>query len=542
MRPLLACSLAAMMFVFSAAPRAQNPQAPANTLTQAPTKPDEEAFQRASKIKDPQERVRALLKFLADFPDSTAVFPAASQVMALSLDAVAKSTKDFEAAISARLALTKEDGGRCWEYFFRANDLQRRGVLLDVAEKYARNALGYWTVPGRGDPKMTANNSDFYLKEADLRGLLGQILFKQSRHDEAEPLLRQAYAGRPSDLGVTMTSLPYLADIAQERGRDAEALEFMTDMAFNGMLTPEKREQLHALYRKTHGGSLDGLEEMLDARYEATRPKVPVTPYRPGPARTGRAVLAEVFTGTGCGSCVGVDLAFEAVLQRYERQDVIVMMHHVHIPSPDPLANRVTEARQKFYRVGSAPHYMIDGLEPPVSMFEGGGPPDKAATILSKGIEPWLQRELVVPADARLSLRVIAKASNILAVVTADRIRTQSKTLKLHIVLVEDRVRYSGRNGVRFHSMVVRDMAGNGASGFVLDGRKKTTTEHVFDLQRVSADIKAYLDDYEARQSPSGYRFDEKKHQIDPARLAVIAFVQDEASKRVLQAAYAAVR
>jgi len=509
---------------------------------QAQVKPDEEAYQQASKIKDPQERVRALLKLLAEFPDSTAVFPAASEVKKLSIDAVVKATSDFVAAQNARLSRAKDAAGRCWEDFFAAGELLRRETLLDFAEKYARNGLAYWTVPGRDDPKMTANNSDFYLKEVDLRGLLGQILFKQGRRDEAEPLLRQAYAGRPSDLGMTTMSLPYLADIARERGRDAEALEFMTDMVFNGMLTPERREQLHALYRKTHEGSLDGLEQMLDARYEATRPKVPITPYRPGPARTGRAVLAEVFTGAGCGSCAGVDLAFDAVLERYERQDVIVMMHHVHIPSPDPLANRVTEARQKFYRVDSAPHYMIDGLEPPVSMFEGGGPPDKAETILSKGIEPWLQRELVVPPDARLSLRVTSKEDRVATAATVDRIKTASKTLRLHVALVENHVRYSGTNGVRFHSVVVRDMAGDRAQGFSVDPRAKATVRHVFDLQKVSADLKAYLDDYAARQPASLDVLAADAYQVDRTRLAVVAFVQDEVSRRVLQAVYAPVK
>ena len=160
-----------------------------------------------------------------------------------------------------------------------------------------------------------------------------------------------------------------------------------------------------------------------------THPRLAVEPYHLGKSRTGRAVLAEVFTGSSCGPCVGVDRAFDAVIDRYERQDVVVLMHHVHVPAPDPLANRANETREKFYGFEDAPRYFIDGVQPTSA---GGGTADEAAAILSKGIEPALQDELAKRPDARLSLRVSTRAGSVRVAVTADHIKQPSSAIRLH--------------------------------------------------------------------------------------------------------------
>jgi hypothetical protein len=84
--------------------------------------------------------------------------------------------------------------------------------------------------------------------------------------------------------------------------------------------------------------------------------------------------------------------------------------------------------------------------------------------------------------------------------------------------------------------MVVRGLGGIDGSGFAVSRTQPTTAEHSFDLTKLSAELKAYLDDYEAKNP--GSLFIEKKHSIDPGNLSVVAFVQDEGSKQVLQASY----
>jgi hypothetical protein len=52
--------------------------------------------------------------------------------------------------------------------------------------------------------------------------------------------------------------------------------------------------------------------------------------------------------------------------------------------------------------------------------------------------------------------------------------------------------------------------------------------------------LKAHLDDFETKRTSSPgskFEFAEKKHDIDPTKLIVVAFVQDEDTKKILQAA-----
>ena len=47
-----------------------------------------------------------------------------------------------------------------------------------------------------------------------------------------------------------------------------------------------------------------------------------------------------------------------------------------------------------------------------------------------------------------------------------DGVESESKDLKVQILLVEKEIRHLGENGVRFHPMVVRAIAGEKAEGY----------------------------------------------------------------------------
>jgi len=120
-----------------------------------------------------------------------------------------------------------------------------------------------------------------------------------------------------------------------------------------------------------------------------------------------------------------------------------------------------------------------------------------------------------------------------------DPMRADSPDLKVHFVLVEKRITYSGENAVRFHPMVVRSLGGNDGQGFPLVPGKTATFHQTFELDAISAGLKAYLDDYEAKGNKgNAFKFSEKKDKIDRGNLAVVAFVQDAKTKHILQAAY----
>ncbi len=81
-----------------------------------------------------------------------------------------------------------------------------------------------------------------------------------------------------------------------------------------------------------------------------------------------------------------------------------------------------------------------------------------------------------------------------------------AKQMKVQIALVEERVRYTGENGVRFHPMVVRSLArqDKDTQGFVLKPGQSLTVRHTFDLDKVVAEAKAHLDDFEVNNTRFG--------------------------------------
>ncbi len=109
----------------------------------------------------------------------------------------------------------------------------------------------------------------------------------------------------------------------------------------------------------------------------------------------------------------------------------------------------------------------------------------------------------------------------------------------LHFALVQDGIRYSGENGMRFHRMVVRATESGRTVSADAQG---SVTEASFDLPAIGAELRAYLDAYEKNNDRFGpVTFLTKDLPIDPAQLAVVAWVEDAASHEVLQAAYAPV-
>jgi hypothetical protein len=65
------------------------------------------------------------------------------------------------------------------------------------------------------------------------------------------------------------------------------------------------------------------------------------------------------------------------------------------------------------------------------------------------------------------------------------------------------------------------------------------TARAVFDLATAENLAAAHLEAYEKERS---FLFKEKKTAMDPSRLAVVFFVQDEGTKKVLNAVYAEVK
>ncbi len=162
-------------------------------------------------------------------------------------------------------------------------------------------------------------------------------------------------------------------------------------------------------------------------------------------------------------------------------------------------------------------------------------------------------------ADAALTLKASGTDKAVTATVTVAPVETTAAKLRLHLVLAEEQIRYSGENGIRFHPVVVRSMASTGSEppkppaegakpevtptmpipilGFPVEPGKATTIEYTFDLAKVVADGLANLEDLEKNSARyPNHKFMQKKHQVNPKKLLLVAFVQDEETKQVLQA------
>ena len=120
-----------------------------------------------------------------------------------------------------------------------------------------------------------------------------------------------------------------------------------------------------------------------------------------------------------------------------------------------------------------------------------------------------------------------------------DDVKSDSKDLKVQILLVEKEIRHLGENGIRFHPMVVRAFGGEKGEGYKIEANGKGTFDASFDLEAIGKDIRKQLDEYEAKgHRGEPFKFSAKKDQINRADLAVVVFVQDDKTRHVLQAGY----
>jgi tetratricopeptide (TPR) repeat protein len=497
------------------APQANPPATPPAT----PATEEAKAYTDATRITDPAKKIEALEKFLKTYPDS----PRKSTAYGALFDTYVKDLSTERAKILEYAQLLIEsapEGFRASGYSRVATRLVDANVMLEDAEKFATEGLQVFDA----DEKKRLQRS-----RATHLATLGRIRIKQGRVAEAETALKEAFAANPEIPGAAVG----LAELAEKRGDDKAAVDHWMTAALTGRLTAEDLVRFEATYKKVNG-SIDGLNAALDAKYKAAYP-APIHPeaYKATPARSNRMVLAEVFTGAGCPPCVSVDLGFDAALERYARKDIAVLMYHLHIPQPDPLTNKWTTDRATYYKISGVPNFAVDG-----ELDNRGGGDRAAAKAAYDRIVPKLDKALESAATAQLALTASLDGSTIKVKATPSAI-TDGKKVKLQIALVEELMSYSGENGIRFHPMVVRALAtGEKDQGLPVDQANPVAADYSFDLTKIASDTKAWLDDYEVNGRHGRITFKSKPVKMDTAKLSVVAFLQDEDSKKVLQSAY----
>jgi thiol-disulfide isomerase/thioredoxin len=498
------------------------------------------AFTDALAVKEPQKKIEALQKYMAAYPKSSMARQANQAILDTLIKNSPTESKRILAQANAMVKAADEESRGQVQGSIAARLLDA-GILMKDAEKYGKDALATMDqakylarmkqrYAGR---KQQPSEQDmlerFRTERAGYQSTLGNIYLKAGKTKDAEALLKQAHEASPTLVSATMG----LADLAEKSGDVKAALDYVALVRVGGAAAPEVRSRLEGLYRKAHNGSTDGFDDMLDAVYQKRFP-LPMEPeaYKPGPGRSDRTVLVEVFTGSGCPPCAGADIGFDIAMERYARQDVAVLMYHQHVPRPDPMSNLDSQKRAAYYAVRGVPTYAIDGKDK-----VGGGSRDMAKEFYER-TNPDIERELQTPAGGELHVDASRDGGTVRVRAAFERTLSDSPDLRLHVALAEKRIRYSGENGVRFHPFVVRSLA-RGGDGYALGASKSMTVEDSFDIAKVAAGLKAHLDDFEVNNTRFGkFEFIEKKDKIDSNNLAVVVFVQDEKTKEIIQAAY----
>jgi hypothetical protein len=336
---------------------------------------------------------------------------------------------------------------------------------------------------------------------------------------------------------LTLTRQEPFAAIALEYARRTERLleesdDATTQIRILDALAAALRKNNKADEAKQIDARLDKLEAKADAEYLKKMPGYQPEPYRGRKNKSDRVVLVELFTGAQCPPCVAADLAFDGLAKTYKPEEVALLQYHLHVPGPDPLTNPDAEARQEYY--GKA----LEGT--PTAFFNGtprapdGGPVDLAKDKYFEYrdvINPLLEK----PAQAQLRVSANRQGDKIDIQAEVSELNKPGEKTRLRFALVEEEIRYVGGNQVRFHHDVVRALPG-GAEGFPLKEKDSKQAASV-DLAELRQKLTAYLDDY-AKQRP----FPNGRRPLELKKLRVVAFIQDDDNKEVLQAALADVK
>lgn len=398
-----------------------------------------------------------------------------------------------------------------------ADRLMKREVMLDRALELIQEAV---RLDGdKAEPDSLAIHTT----------TLGQVLFKLKRYDEAGDALKRAVqiSGRDGD-GETQLFLGKFYEVKKQDDLALEAYLKATDKG-----SPlDTKTSLERLYVKRYG-SLASLDKTLDEKYRARGVGFDPGHYtRPAAAEPVRVVLAELFTGAECPPCVAADLAFDGMGERYSSSAIAVLVYHLHIPAPDPLANADAVARAKYYATDATPTAVFDGM----SKTSGGGDRSMAqasfgeyTNIVDKRLATAPLAVLNLKADVKANMLGVSGEAKLLPA-AADR----ASHVAMHVALAESDVRYLGSNGVRFHNLVVRKLL-DGPQGTLFDPTKGTASiAQSIELTAVGGLLNEYLSDYE--KTKKAVKFKERPTTVDASKLVVVAFVQDDKTKEVLQA------
>lgn len=340
----------------------------------------------------------------------------------------------------------------------------------------------------------------------------------------------QALNGKPAYAGLVL-GLAQEADKAL--GPDAP-LQTRADIA-HALADAAKLSGKDAIALAARAKAVKIDAELDEEYHKKVPPFKPDTAGGPKDRKSDRVVVLELFTGAQCPPCVAADVAFDALISTYKPTELVTLQYHLHIPGPDPLTNADSVARAEYYPdIQGTPSTLFDGK----ARAPGGGPMGNSKAKYDQYRE-IVDAALAKASGAKIDLKVDRESDAIKIRASAqatdeqkarDGARVGGSKLRLRLALVEEQVRYVGGNALRFHHHVVRGLPGGVGGKAMTDG--KGSAEVTVKLSEIRKDLDQYLSDY----VKEGRSFPKALPPIDLGKLTVVAFVQDDGDKSILNA------
>jgi hypothetical protein len=282
-------------------------------------------------------------------------------------------------------------------------------------------------------------------------------------------------------------------------------------------------------------------------------------------AGTERIVVGEYLTGVGCSACQAHEEAFDSLLQRYPSTQFIALAYHGTINYP--LADPVDSLWERMYDWYGKPALHITGVFPQKyeedwidghateSMSFAFGDDPVAFNVHSMATAIEAQRKRAP--EAVLQIDATPNTGKLVTHVRVDSLAPEHHDVYVRLLVVEDTVRLkrtapfdTGYYPRATHYMVVRAAARDAAHTMGLPLHGPGTITYTFDMAKVQARIlRSWAlgagavpgsEEKEAAQdlkSLFAVFSDKSNWTINPARLHVVALVQDAHTGDVLQAA-----
>ncbi len=515
---VLAFAGAVLVLAPSLAAQARPAPAPGQAQGTPPPPPEVKEWMAAQRIADPAARLKEMERIRDAYPKSP--FQARFAAAILQTRFLAASDVDTVVALQ-KDALKKSTGQRrVFDLFSASMNVLRHPNFAKFDKAKATAAVVKFCEEGRELSKTPAFAESV---PADQRAFIAS--------NAANLLLPEVMAWLAQ--GDTARAANGMGRFAAEGGKASAFSEFLNGGALEGQGKtkeayaayfkaaldgyPEAEEKARSAWARTHGGSADGFAKEL----EAAQRTLPYKPEPPQPARGGRTVVAELFTGSECPPCVAADLGFDGLLETFPPRDLAVLEYHIHIPRPDPMGNESTLLRAQSYAVESTPSTFFDGE----AAAPGGGSREDAATKYGQ-YAAEVRKRLTGPASPALSAKAVLRGDK----VTVDFAPgAPPKDADYHLALVQKEERFRGANGIVFHKMIVRHVV-------TLDAAALKAKRAVLDLAAIDTATASYIADYE---KTVGGSFAERHDKIDWAKLRIVLMVQERATRKILNAAVA---